>query len=130
MLNLIIYLLTSKEDMDAAYEMMKSIPNNLGLAINLAPFVVLFAFLVGLVVLLHKRSFVSLTTSRNKIDLKRVFFSFGLVTIITLIGFAYSYWNSPDEIVLNFNPLNFIILLIICKNITFQVVNSSPDRRQ
>lgn len=113
LLNLVIYLFTSKEDMDEVYEMMKSIPNNLGLVINLAPFVILFAFLVGLVILLHKRSFVSLTTSRNKIDFKRIFFSFGLVTILTLAGFAYSYSMNPDQIELNFNLLNFVILLII-----------------
>ena len=43
-LNFIAYLFTSPEDLDKAYELMKRIPPNLSLVINLLP----FAFLLGL----------------------------------------------------------------------------------
>jgi ABC-type multidrug transport system permease subunit len=46
--NFIMYFLSSKEQMKAAYDLMKDIPNNLSLIINLIPFV----FLLGLLFLL------------------------------------------------------------------------------
>jgi len=111
--NFIFYLLTSKEDMAAGYEMMKSIPKILGLILNLMPFVVLLIFLVVFVVFMHKRSFLSLTTSRKKIDFKRIFFSFGLISVLTIGGFIYSYYNTPGEIAWNFDATKFAILVIV-----------------
>ena len=50
--NFIIYFISSKEQMQAAYDLMEDIPNNLGLIINLIPFVFLLGLLFFLVFVL------------------------------------------------------------------------------
>lgn len=112
-LNFVMYLFTSKEDMDAAYEMMKSIPGNISLVINLLPFVFLIGLLFVLVRYLHDRSILSLTTSRKKVDWKRILFSFSLVVTITIVSFTVSYFLDPNQIELQFNPTKFAILFLI-----------------
>lgn len=112
-LNFIMFLFTSKEDMDAAYEMMKALPGNVNLLINLLPFAFLLGLLFVLVKFIHQRSILSLTTARVKIDWKRILFSFSLIVIITLALFAVSYYYDSSQIIWNFQPTKFIILLII-----------------
>ncbi len=112
-LNFIMFLFTSKEDMDAMYEMMKQIPSALSLIINLLPFAFLLGLLFVLVKFVHHRSITSLTTSRPKPDWKRAIFSFFLVTIITIITFAISYYSDSSDIVLQFDPVKFGILFLI-----------------
>lgn len=112
-LNFIMFFLMSKEQMDETYKMMNKIPKNLSLIINLLPFVFLLGLLFILVHFLHKRSILSLTTSRNKVDYKRIFFSFGLIVFLTLAEFAISYNMDNSTIIWNFNPLKFTELFII-----------------
>ncbi|MGB3152167.1 MAG: CPBP family intramembrane glutamate endopeptidase, partial [Maribacter sp.] len=73
--NTIFILLLPDGELEKMYELMNSIPTNIGLVTNLIPFAILLGLLVLMVVFIHKRSFVSLTTSRKKIDFSRVFFS-------------------------------------------------------
>jgi membrane protease YdiL (CAAX protease family) len=111
--NFIIYFISSKEQMQAAYDLMEDIPNNLGLIINLIPFVFLLGLLFLLVYVLNNRSILSLTTSRPKVDFKRIFFSFGLIVFISIVGFLVSYYGDNSNIAWNFKPLNFFLLLFI-----------------
>ena len=111
--NFIVYLLSSPEDMEAAYEFMKSIPANVNLAINLIPFAVLLALLFVFVKFIHQRSILSLTTAREKIDWSRIFFSFSLVAVLTLTFFGISYAMDPSGIALQFDPVKFSILFLI-----------------
>ncbi len=111
--NFIMYFLSSKEQMKAAYDLMKDIPNNLSLIINLIPFVFLLGLLFLLVYIVNNRSVLSLTTSRSKVDYKRILFSFGLIVFISITGFLVSFYIDNSNIVWNFKPLNFSILLII-----------------
>jgi membrane protease YdiL (CAAX protease family) len=112
-LNFIFYLFTSKEDLDLAYEMMKDIPANWSLIINLVPFAILLILLFVLVKFVHQRSILSLTTSRSKVDWSRIVFSFALITTITLVTFAFSYYTDPSQIELQFDPVKFTILFLI-----------------
>jgi membrane protease YdiL (CAAX protease family) len=112
-MNLVMYLTLSKEDMANAYDLMKQIPNNLALVINLLPFAFLLGVLFLLVYFLHQRSILSLTTSRIKVDYKRILFSFSLIIFISLVGFAISYEMDSSNIKWNFNPINFSILFIL-----------------
>src|SRR5690606_36113755 len=112
-LNFIFFLFTSKEDMDAAYEMVKSIPSNLSLVLNLSPFILLLGLLFVLVKYVHERSILSLTTARPKIDWKRIMFSFFLITFITILSFAVSYYLDPSQVELQFHPTKFALLLLI-----------------
>ncbi|MEZ4792287.1 MAG: type II CAAX endopeptidase family protein [Gelidibacter sp.] len=111
--NFIAFLLTSKEDMDAMYEMMKQMPSSLSLIINLVPFVFLLGLLFILVKFMHQRSIISLTTSRAKPDWHRTLFSFLLITFITLVTFAISYYSDSSEIEMQFDPLKFGVLFLI-----------------
>jgi len=111
--NFIMYFFSTKEQLQAAYDLMKDIPNNLSLIINLIPFVFLLGLLFLLVYVLNNRSILSLTTSRSKVDYKRIFFSFGLIVFISIAGFLVSYFGDNSNIVWNFKPVNFFILLII-----------------
>ena len=86
---------------------------NFWLAFNLLPFAFLLGLLFLLVKKLHQRSILSLTTSRKKVDWSRVFFSFSLIVIITLVSFGISYYNDPSEVVLQLDPVKFGILVVI-----------------
>lgn len=111
--NVIMFFFMSKEQMDEAYKTMSEIPKNMSLTINLLPFVFLLGLLFLLVRVLHKRSILSLTTSRNKVDYKRILFSFGLIVLLTIVGFAISCSMDNSEIIWNFNPSKFAILFIV-----------------
>ncbi|MCF8714334.1 CPBP family intramembrane metalloprotease [Joostella atrarenae] len=73
---------------------------------------------IALVVLLvwvkyiHKQSIVSLTTSRDKIDWKRVFFSFSLWAIITSTLIFVDYKLNPEDYQWNFELSSFLGLLV------------------
>ena len=111
--NFIVYFTMTEKQMKAAYDMMKHIPNNLSLVINLLPFVFLLGMLFVLVYFLNERNILTLTTSREKVDFKRILFSFGLIVVISVIGFAVSYFSDSSDIIWNFHPTKFIILLVI-----------------
>lgn len=86
---------------------------------NLTLFLMLLSFAVGLlgvylvVKFLHKQPFVELTTSRKKIDWGRVFFGFALIAITTIVVTGLDYYNNPEDYVLQFNLVPFVILAII-----------------
>jgi membrane protease YdiL (CAAX protease family) len=79
----------------------------------------LIPFAIGLVVLflwvkyIHYQSITSLTTSRKRIDWKRIFFSFGVWAIITILITGIDLFFSPQDYVLNFRMEPFLYLLII-----------------
>ena len=86
---------------------------------NLTLFLMLLSFAVGLlgvylvVKFLHRQPFVELTTSRKKIDWGRVFFGFALIAITTIVVTGLDYYNNPEDYVLQFNLVPFVILAII-----------------
>ncbi|MBP6757008.1 MAG: CPBP family intramembrane metalloprotease [Bacteroidia bacterium] len=113
LINFVAYFMMSKEQIDEAYKSMGEIPNNWSLIINLSPFIFLLGLLFLLVRGLHERSVLSLTTSRNSVDYKRILFSFGLVVLLTITVFTVSYFVDNSNIIWNFNPLKFSILFLI-----------------
>jgi len=111
--NSIAYLMMSKEQMDAVYKSMQEIPNNWSLIINLTPFIFLLGLLFLLVRVLHKRNVLSLTTSRKTVDYNKFFFSLGLIVLLNILIFSISYYSDSSMILLNFDPLKFLILFVI-----------------
>jgi len=79
----------------------------------------LIPFAVGLIMIflwvkyIHRQSITSLTTSRKKVDWKRVFFSFGLWTLITVLLLGIDYALSPENYQWNFELVPFLTLAII-----------------
>ncbi len=86
---------------------------NFFLFLNLIPFAALLFFLFLFVKFLHERSLTSLTTSRSKIDWKRIFYAFGLWLTISVAFLAIGYFMAPEEMVWNFKPIPFFILVAI-----------------
>lgn len=89
------------------------------LGTNLFLFLMLVSFAFGLlftfltVKFLHKRSIVSLTTSRKKVDWKRILFAFVLWTIISMSIIGLDIYFSPDNYVFNFKLEPFLLLSVI-----------------
>ena len=89
------------------------------LSSNLTLFLMLLSFAIGLLAVylvvrfLHKQPFVELTTSRKKTDWGRVFFGFGLITVTTLVVTILDYYSNPDDYVLQFDLVPFLILAVI-----------------
>lgn len=79
----------------------------------LVPFVVGIIMLFLWVKYIHKQTITSLTTSRRKIDWKRVFFAFGLWAAITISLTAIDMYFSPEDYELNFRMEPFLYLLVI-----------------
>lgn len=55
----------------------------------------------------------SLTTSRSKVDWKRIFFSFFIWGSITTIMTLLAYYTNPESFVWNFKPEKFMVFLIL-----------------
>lgn len=105
--------IVSNEQIELMRQSMAKLPNNYNLVLALLPFVILLGILFLIVLVWHKRSLVSLTTSRNKIDFRRVLFSFSTVVFLSLISFLITYSFDSSTIVLNFNLMKFSILVVI-----------------
>ncbi len=54
-----------------------------------------------------------LTTSRNKVDWKRIFFSFFLWAAITSIMILVAYYSTPENFIFNFKPEKFFVFLVL-----------------
>lgn len=111
--NFIIYFFVSKEQISEAYESMQKLPKVQVLITNLLPFIFLLGLLFYLVRFLHQRSILSLSTSREKFDVNRFLFSFGIITLLSVLSFSISYLIDSSTIIWNFRPLQFAILFFV-----------------
>ncbi|WP_396157481.1 lysostaphin resistance A-like protein [Flavobacterium sp.] len=94
-------------------EMMKFLDLNATLFLLLLSFVVALVAFFIVVKHLHKQSILSVTTTRETIDWKRILFSFSLWAIITSGSTLLMFYTNPQDFVLNFKPIPFLILAII-----------------
>jgi len=79
----------------------------------IAPFCVFLLLLVLWVLIVHKQSLASLTTSRTKVDLKRFAFAFGCQSLLVLGSFLVSYLLHPQDFVFNFDFIPFVVFFLI-----------------
>lgn len=86
---------------------------------NLTLFLLMFSFVLALgaiflvVKYFHKQTVLSVTTARGKMDWNRVFFSFSVWAVFTIVTTALMYFQNPQDFVINFKPLPFAILFVI-----------------
>ena len=86
---------------------------------NLYLFLMLLTFFggfVGLVItalFLHKQSMKQLTTSRKKIDWGRIFFSFGIIAVLTIVLTLLDFFTNPDDYVVQFEVVPYLIMAVI-----------------
>ncbi len=90
-----------------------SLESNLSLFLMLLTFVVSIISLYFVVKYLHKQSFLSVTTSRKKVDWSRILFSFFLWAIVSTAMILVDYYCNPNDFKLNFKPQQFAILALI-----------------
>ncbi len=62
---------------------------------------------------LHSRAFKTVLTARTDFDWKRVFMGFSITFIIALIGFYITIQSADENLVWNFDPNKFYLLLLI-----------------
>ncbi len=86
---------------------------------NLTLFLMLLGFAFGLLGLylmvkyLHKQPFKTLTTSRKKVDWSRIWFSFALIAVFTIVTTIIDYKTNPENYIVQFQPVKFAILSVI-----------------
>lgn len=98
---------------DTMQQLIAQMGSNIVLIFLLLPLAAGLLVVLGWTYLVHRQSITSLTTSRKKVDWKRVFFSFGLWSVLILILTGIDIYASPDKYVLNFDLAKFIPLAII-----------------
>jgi len=86
---------------------------NLTFVILIGPLSAACLFLLFWVKFVHQQSIRSLTTSRKKVDWKRILFSFTIWGLFSVISTLLIYYTEPENFVLNFNPSKFFVFLIL-----------------
>ncbi|WP_289662055.1 CPBP family intramembrane glutamic endopeptidase [Flavobacterium panacagri] len=92
---------------------MKMFESNMTLFLVMISFIFALAGIYFVVKYIHHQTLLSVTTSRAKVDWKRVSFSFFVWTIFSLLSFLFVYLKSPENFVLNFNLVPFLILVVL-----------------
>jgi uncharacterized protein len=86
---------------------------------NITLFLIMLTFVFGLLGIyiviknLHKQTILSVTTSRKSMDWNRFWFSFSLWGAFTAISTAIMYYESPENFVMNFKLVPFLILVVV-----------------
>ena len=92
---------------------MKYFSPNVTLTLMLMIFVFTMAGIIIVVRFLHKMKLKDIITSREKVDWKRIFFSFSIWALISLATTLSYYFASPENFVVNFKLIPFLILVVI-----------------
>lgn len=93
---------------------------NLSLMVTLFRFVVGFGFMLLSIRFIHRSPILPWFTSRDKLDLKRFFFSFSLTLLLFGGVFAIDYFSSQTSFTFRFVPEFFTLLLISIFLVPFQ----------
>lgn len=89
------------------------------LSANFTLFLMLFGFFLGLLSLflvvryVHRQKIKDLTTTRSKVDFRRIGFGFLLVSVPSTILIGIGYYLNPEEYLLQFDLYPFLTLLLI-----------------
>ncbi len=94
-------------------DLMKMLDSNLTLFLIMISFVVALICFYYVIKYWHKQTILEVTTSRKKVDWNRIFFSFSIWSLFTIISTGILFYSSPENFVLNFKPIPFVILLVI-----------------
>jgi membrane protease YdiL (CAAX protease family) len=92
---------------------LRSLNKNLQLFLLLIPFAVGFLGLFLVIKKIHMRSLRSVSTSRDSLDWKRIFYAFSVWGIFSMIFIFGDYFIYPDNYQWNFNFRSFALLFLI-----------------
>lgn len=107
-----------QDDLDASQLddmefIMQAFSPNVNLVFIILPFIGGLLFLLFMVKKMHQQSITSLTTSRKRVDWKRIWFAFFFWGIISSALVVADYYISPRDYVFNLNWQPFLILCAI-----------------
>ena len=111
-----LYIISQSDIVEGVHtqqDLFNNLPSNLTLFLVLLPFAVVLPFVYLVVTRLHDQSILSLITARNRVDYKKIFFSFMLWGSVSTLMVFFDYWISPEDFTWNFKPLAFLILFLI-----------------
>lgn len=88
--------------------------SNIGIVLMISIFI--FAMMAFMIAIkhLHKLPFQRLITPKRNIDFKKIFFGFGLWFLLALIAEVILSFIYPETYYMNFKPLSWIVLILIC----------------
>lgn len=92
---------------------MNMFESNTTLFLVMISFVFAFAGIYFVVKFIHHQTLLSVTTSRSRVDWKRIWFSFFVWTFFSLISFLFVYLRAPEQFVLQFKLIPFLVLVIL-----------------
>jgi len=104
---------TGKGIPTSSVELMTMLDSNLTLFLIMLSFVFAIIGFFIVVRFLHHQTIREVTTSRRKTDWGRILFSFALWAVFTAAATAYSYYENPQNFIVNFKLVPFLILLAI-----------------
>ena len=108
------YFGTKDVDSEALIQnLIASIGVNAAFVFLVGPLSVMCLGLLFWVKFVHQQSLTSFTTSRSKIDWRRVFFSFTLWGIFLAATITISFYNNPENYVYNFKLIPFLIFFFL-----------------
>jgi hypothetical protein len=108
------YISTQGVDVDTIlHNMIRSIGVNKAFVLLIAPLSVMCLGLLFWVKYVHQQGLISFTTSRDKVDWRRIFFAFFLWGIFIVVSTLLSYYSSPENYVFNFKPVPFLIFFFL-----------------
>ena len=110
---LFLFINNQISDVNDMSSIFNILDKNLSFFLILFPFLVSFISFIFIIKLIHNQSLTDLTTSRKKIDYKRIIFSFLFWSSIILTLFLSSYLINPKGYILNFKLLPFLTLFFI-----------------
>jgi len=94
-------------------DLMKVLDSNLTLFLIMLS----FAFAIGGIYLvvkyLHRKSLLSIVSTRRKMDWSRFWFSFLIWALFTVFSTIVMYFMAPEDFVMNFKPIPFLILFVV-----------------
>lgn len=97
-------------------DMIAKLGANTAFFILVSPLALMFGIVLFYNKFIQNNSIRILTTSRKKIDWNRIFFSFFVWAVFTIITTIISYYASPNDFVWNFKPrefANFFVLALL-----------------
>jgi membrane protease YdiL (CAAX protease family) len=86
---------------------------NLTFVLIIIPLSIACLVLLFWVRFIHNQSILSLTTARKKVDWNRIIFSFSVWGGFTVVSTIILYYVSPENFIINFEPIKFIIFLLL-----------------
>jgi membrane protease YdiL (CAAX protease family) len=94
-------------------DIMKVFDSNSTLFLILISFVFAIIGVFTVIKYLHSQTLLSIVSSRKKVDWNRIFVSFSIWTAITIFSTVALYYVSPEDFVIQFQPIPFLILAVI-----------------